>query len=123
MRSNFNRKYQKEYRRMLRNEATLYERILWSKLRGRQLEGRKFRRQAGIGKYIADFYCPAEKLVVELDGPYHCTNQTNEKDKDRELYFRKLGIKVLRIPNPHSAEALRNLLNEISSQFKPNSKL
>ncbi|THD69753.1 DUF559 domain-containing protein [Robertkochia marina] len=119
MRSNFNRKYQTEYRRKLRNEATLYERTLWSKLRGRQLEGRKFRRQAGIGKYIADFYCPSEKMIVELEGPYHYTDQVNERDKERELYFKKLGIKVLRIPNPHSAEALRNVLNEISSQFRP----
>lgn len=113
----FNRKYQKALRRKLRNEASLYERILWSKLRGRQLEGRKFRRQAGFGKYVVDFYCPSEKLVVELDGSYHCSEKRQNKDQERDLFFEKLGVKVIRIANPVNSETLEDILKTISSHF------
>ena len=55
-------------RKELRNNATLEETLLWSKLKHSQL-GLKFRRQHSIGGYIVDFYCPAKRLVIEIDGP------------------------------------------------------
>ncbi|MEL6536768.1 MAG: DUF559 domain-containing protein, partial [Bacteroidota bacterium] len=66
-----NRKYLKERRQALRNNLTSAEATLWIFLKGRQLEGKKFRRQPSIGNYIVDFYCPEEQLVIELDGGLH----------------------------------------------------
>ena len=58
-------------RRDLRNHATAAERALWQMLKGRQLHGRKFRRQRSVGAYVLDFYCPSERLAVEVDGSVH----------------------------------------------------
>ena len=55
-------------RKELRKVMTSAEARLWTILRNRQLQGRRFRRQHGIGKYIVDFCCPSESLVIELDG-------------------------------------------------------
>ncbi len=63
----FNRKHLKAYRKELRNNATKAECYLWKALKGKNLDGKKFRRQHSIGNYIADFYCASEKLIVELD--------------------------------------------------------
>jgi hypothetical protein len=52
-----------------RRKETLAEAALWALLRNRQLLGQKFRRQHPIGRYFADFYCPALRLVIEADGP------------------------------------------------------
>jgi very-short-patch-repair endonuclease len=60
----------KAHRRELRTNATLQEIILWSRLKNDQL-GFKFRRQHSFGKYIADFYCPKLRLVIEIDGSQH----------------------------------------------------
>ena len=58
----------KDLRKSLRNHSTAAEAVLWRILKGKQLEGLKFRRQQGIGPYIVDFYCPKLKLAIELDG-------------------------------------------------------
>jgi very-short-patch-repair endonuclease len=60
-----------EKRRKLRNNPTYAEKYLWYELRNSQLGGRKFRRQVSFGNYIVDFYCPAEKLAIELEGEGH----------------------------------------------------
>ena len=67
----FNQLKQKPIRQTLRNRMTQAEKILWYYLRGRSLKGYKFRRQYGIGQYIVDFYCPAIRLVIEIDGDSH----------------------------------------------------
>ena len=58
----------KEKRRALRQNLTAAEATLWKYIKGRQLQGRKFRRQHPVGPYIVDFYCVEEKLAIELDG-------------------------------------------------------
>src|SRR3990172_11904194 len=68
--------------RDLRRRQTPSERLLWEALRNRKLLGRKFRRQARIGHCVADFYCPTERLVVEVDGGIH--RQRRHADRDRE---------------------------------------
>jgi very-short-patch-repair endonuclease len=85
-------------RKELRNAATLSERFLWSILQGSQL-GHKFRRQAGIGPYIVDFYCPRQKLAIELDGKHHLEEETKEKDTARDQYLFDQGVRVLRFQN------------------------
>ena len=87
----------KELARNMRNEPTKVEHILWQKvLRKRQL-GCIFRRQFVIdNKYIADFICLEKRLIIELDGGQHCSNQ---KDKIRDNYLKEQKFKVLRIWN------------------------
>jgi very-short-patch-repair endonuclease len=88
-----------ELRRKLRNNATIAERVLWKHLQNRRLLGFKFRRQAGIGRYIADFYCPAAKLIVEVDGEIH--DQPGVKDYDllRKHFLEDVGLHILRFSN------------------------
>jgi very-short-patch-repair endonuclease len=64
----FNRKNTKAFRSSLRNRSTSAEAALWNILKSKNLDGRKFRRQYSIDKYIVDFICPSEKLIIELDG-------------------------------------------------------
>lgn len=94
-----------ERRRELRKQATQQEALLWARLRGRQL-GLKFRRQHSIGNFIVDFYCPAIKFVIELDGAHHLLENI-EYDQERDSILRDLGCIVLRISN-----------NEVDSDFK-----
>ena len=89
----------KGFRQQLRKEATPCERILWHYLRGRQLEGLKFRRQHGYGPYVMDFYCPVLQWCIEVDGEVHDTAIQKEKDDDRTCFLEQHGITVTRIRN------------------------
>ena len=66
-----NLKDQKTLRQSLRNNSTAPEAILWRTLKGKQIDGLKFRRRFGLGPYVLDFYCPEIKLCIELDGEIH----------------------------------------------------
>lgn len=83
----------------LRKNMTNAERILWEILRAKRFYGFKFKRQAPIGKYIADFVCFERKLIIELDGGQHNTEIQKEHDKIRTLFFENEGYKVIRIWN------------------------
>ena len=72
------------------------EQRLWAHLRGRKLEGWKFRRQHPIGEYIVDFACVAARLVVELDGSSHGFDQQQQYDEARQRWLEFQGYKVLR---------------------------
>jgi len=95
----FNRKELKPLRSALRNKSTSAEAALWNILKSRNIEGKKFRRQYSIGKYIADFCCPSEKLIIELDGAVHGEYQRITKDELRDQFIESLGFKVLRFEN------------------------
>ena len=84
----------KHLARALRRHQTDAEKVLWYRLRNHQLEGRKFRRQQVMGKYIADFFCLELKLVIELDGGQHA--ERAEQDEQRTQYLQSLGYRVLR---------------------------
>ena len=86
----------KEYSRSLRKNMTDAERLIWSRIRRRQLKNYQFYRQKIIGNYIADFYCPKAKLVVEIDGGQHYSSAGKQKDKVRDDYMTQLGLEVLR---------------------------
>ncbi len=111
----FNTKQLKAKRRSLRNNMTLTEVTLWSHLKHSQLGGLKFRRQASIGKYIVDFYCPKKKLAIELDGDVHGYSSRIISDKNREEEIKSLGIKMLRFANREVRENLDGVLGEILS--------
>jgi very-short-patch-repair endonuclease len=107
----------KEYRKNLRNNLTPAEALLWKALKGKQLEGRKFRRQHSIGNYIIDFYCPSEKLAIELDGQPHFTIHGATKDKKRTAFLNKNGIRVLRFENKLVWELPNMVLERIKEEF------
>ena len=113
-----NHKYLKEFRKELRNNPTKAESQLWKALQKNRLEGRKFRRQHSIGNYIVDFYCPKEKLIVELDGQYHANPIIKEYDLHRTKYLENLEITVLRFENYLIFEQLEMVLDEIKEEFK-----
>ena len=112
-----NKIYLKQRRRDLRNNGTSAEATLWKSLQRSQLEGRKFRRQHSIKNYILDFYCPSEKLAVELDGAYHFTAAGIDADEKRGRELTDLGIKVLRFENDEVFQALESVLDKIKSCF------
>jgi len=85
--------------RALRRNSTDAERILWSELRDHRLNGASFRRQVPIETYIADFVCHAAKLVIELDGGQHFSDQAEQKDAARSAVIEAQGFKVLRFSN------------------------
>ncbi len=104
----------KQIRRKLRNSATPQEVILWSRLKSGRL-GYKFRRQHSIGKYIVDFYCPAKKLVIEIDGSQHIESAY---DAERDAYLKKLGFKVLRFWDNDVNNNLEGVLLKIVENLK-----
>ena len=105
------------FRKELRHNLTPAEARLWTYLKNSQLEGRKFRRQHSIGSYILDFYCPTEKLAVELDGEVHNTIQAQEYDEIRDLFLLNYGIKILRFENKYVFSELDGLLIMIKNNF------
>jgi very-short-patch-repair endonuclease len=113
-----NRKELMNRRKELRNNATLAERFLWLHLRHSQFEGRKFRRQHSIGQYVVDFYCPEERLAVELDGLGHFTESGLEYDKKRTEYIEDKQITVIRFENQEVLYNMDGVLEEIRKHFK-----
>ena len=112
-----NSKKLKDTRRTLRRSLTPAEAKLWSLLKNSQLENRKFRRQHSIGPYIADFYCPTERLCVELDGTVHYTNGGYEYDIARTAYLKAQNIRVIRFENKDVFENTEGVLEEIRRSF------
>lgn len=94
-----NLKTLKPQRKRLRNNSTSAEATLWNYLKNTQLGGKKFRRQHSISFYILDFFCPSEKLNIELDGQEHFERTGLINDKKRDEFLNALGVKVLRFEN------------------------
>jgi len=74
------------------------EALIWTRLQGRKLEGWRFRRQKPIRLYFVDFYCPAARLVVEIDGPVHDHETRWAYDARRKAWLEAEGYRVLTIP-------------------------
>jgi very-short-patch-repair endonuclease len=101
--------------RALRRNSTDAERILWSELRGHRLNGTSFRRQVPVENYIADFVCHAVKLIIELDGGQHFSDEGEQADARRSAVIEAKGFKVLRFSN-HDVMTNRNgVLETIAS--------
>ncbi len=83
----------------LRENSTDVERILWSALRNHRLNGASFRRQVPIKNFIADFVCHAAKLVIEIDGGQHFSDEAERRDAARSAVIEAQGFKVLRFSN------------------------
>ena len=85
--------------RLLRNNMTEAEIIVWDKLKNRKVFRARFRRQHPIGIFIVDFYCHEYKLAIEIDGEIHLKNEVIEYDDGRSHDIEKPGIKILRFTN------------------------
>ncbi len=103
---------QKRRRQSLRKQNIGAEKILWSRIKNKQINY-KFRRQFGIGNYIVDFYCPQLKLAIEIDGATHSTLREIERDEIREKYLKNLGITVRRYTNIDVRNNLLGVIDDI----------
>ena len=112
-----NSKEFKKHRQNLRKEMTPAEIRLWNVLKGRQLDGQKFRRQQSLGPYVVDFYCPEKNLVIELDGEVHNDGMRREYDAQRHEYIQDLGITVLRFENRLVFEDIESVVAGIRYHF------
>jgi len=108
-----NLKWLEPRRRHLRAGQTPAEARLWKYLKSSQILGRKFRRQHSTGRYVLDFYCPREKLAIELDGAAHDCDSARHHDRKRDRFLHDAGIRILRFENDDVMRNLEGVLSEI----------
>lgn len=114
----YNNKELKNIRQKLRNSLSGPELMLWSRLRGKQLNGIKFRRQYGIDEFIVDFYCSVCRLAIEIDGDSHYSEEARNKDLERDKRLNFRGIKILRFTNAEVMENCEGVLARIVENLK-----
>lgn len=90
------------------------ELLLWSKLRGKGVAGHKFRRQYSVSNFVLDFYCPQQKLAIEIDGATHFTEGAEEYDRERQQVIESYGIRFLRFTNAEVMENIDGVVLKIS---------
>ena len=95
---------------------------VWIRLRGRKLDGWKFRRQQPIGPYYVDFYCPAAKLVIEIDGPSH-SDEWAAYDIRRQAWLEAEGYKVIRFPVCLIDDEVVDVMDSIRYELEEREKL
>jgi very-short-patch-repair endonuclease len=97
----------------LRANTTPHERILWRALKELPIDGTHFRRQAPIGPYVVDFFCPAAHLIIELDGGHHNEDDTAKRDRERQLWLEREGYRVVRFWNSEITGDLNAVMERI----------
>jgi len=102
----------RQFAKSMRNEPTDAEHALWQIVRGKRLEGMRFRRQHPIGRYIVDFICLDERLIIEMDGSQHAQNSY---DATRDQQLQALGYQVLRFWNEEVLAELELVAEKILS--------
>lgn len=103
-----------ESARILRQRQTNAEEMLWELVRGRRLNGLKFRRQHPIHRsFILDFFCARYRIAIELDGSGHHSREQMEYDEARTGILNDYGIRVLRFPNTAVINETQKVLTEI----------
>lgn len=107
----------KELRRDLRRSATLAERHLWNYLKRDQLRGLRFRRQFSIGRYIVDFYCPKLRLIIEVDGSVHDSDEAKRYDLERTKFIESCHIRVVRFTNQEVLERTSAVLERLEEMI------
>lgn len=104
--------------RQLRRDMTDAEHLLWHCLRGKQLGGFKFRKQHPLlQRFVLDFYCPAARLAIELDGSQHGIEEGQARDAERTALLQAQGIRVLRFWNHELLEAPEAVLTRIWNEL------
>ena len=108
----------KEFVKQNRANPTPAEEKMWELLRDRRLENFKFRRQHVIGKYIADFVCIPQKLVIEIDGLIHQLPENKDSDEIRTQWLENIGFRVIRFTNEEVFNNTENVLQKILNTLK-----
>ena len=116
MSEQFNRKSERERRRELRASMPDAEVMLWSRLKGRQLLGCRFRRQYSVGSYVIDFFSAEIKLGIEVDGEVHHAAGVPEYDQNRQLFIESFGIRVIRFWNRQVYDSLDDVVETIGRE-------
>jgi very-short-patch-repair endonuclease len=112
----YNRKL-KNTARTLRKKMTDSEKLLWLRIRRKQLKGFQFYRQKVVGSYIVDFYCPSAKIIVEVDGGQHFQEIVKQRDKERDEYLSGLGFQVLRFLSWDVMKDVDRIVDEIGNRL------
>ncbi|TCZ74722.1 endonuclease domain-containing protein [Flaviaesturariibacter aridisoli] len=105
------------FARSNRRAMTPAESALWQRVRKRQLGGHKFRRQHIIGRYIVDFVCLEQKLVLEVNGGYHLEGDQPQRDAERSSDLRDSGFTVLDFTNEEVLTDMPSVLARIAAQL------
>ena len=92
--------------RQLRRSSTDAEKLLWSKIRRKQIKNHQFFRQKPMGNYVVDFYCKDARLIIEVDGGQHYEEKNIKADRTRDSFLKNLGLRIIRFTN---LEVLKNI--------------
>lgn len=114
------RKRKINYARKLRKRETQHEALLWEELRSRRFNGWKFRRQVPVGPFIADFFSHPNRLIIEVDGGFHRTQDGRDRDRNRNGYFEENEYRVMHFTNDEVEKDLPSVLRKIDQTIKQN---
>jgi very-short-patch-repair endonuclease len=118
MAEHYNKSSMKQRRKMLRNNLSKAEAIMWNYLSRRKMHGYKFRRQHSIDQYVLDFYCPELKLAIEIDGDSHFISGAEEYDKVRQEHIESFGVHFLRFTNMDVCENIDGVCQTIWEEIE-----
>ena len=104
----------KERAHRMRQNPTPAEAVLWIRLRRKQISGFHFRRQHPINRFIVDFFCPAARLIIEIDGSAHNDPGQRRYDQDRQQFLEQAGFKVLRFTNEQTLRETDEVIDAIT---------
>jgi len=105
--------------RAFRKDPTPAEQLLWQRLRSSQLAGLRVRRQQPIGPFIVDFFVPAARLVIEIDGGVHEGAEVQARDAERRRLLETTGLRVLRIRNEEVLSDVEAVVARIEESLTP----
>ena len=101
--------------REMRQSPTPAENILWTRIRNRQLNGAKFRRQHAIDRFVVDFACLERHLIIEVDGEIHDLPDQKDYDVERQTFLEGCGFRILRFANRDVLDSIDSVLDRISA--------
>jgi very-short-patch-repair endonuclease len=111
----YNKTSEKDKRQSLRNNMPPAEKLIWNRLKGKQIEGCKFRRQYSISAFVVDFYVPKLRLAIEIDGSSHDGDAAQAYDAERQTFLESKGTRFLRFTNQQVYEELDAVIESIGS--------
>ena len=101
----------------LRRAMTEAEKMLWQRLRDRQLNGYRFRRQHPVNEFVVDFFCYEAMLAIEVDGAVHKDSYQQERDTERTRILNRFGIRVVRITNTEVETEMERVIERIKENL------
>ena len=113
----YNKTSEKDKRQYLRNNMPPAEQLVWAKLKGRQVESCKFRRQYSVGAFVIDFYSVEIKLAIEIDGDSHFRDGAEVYDLERQSFIEAARIRFLRFTNTQVYAELDAVIESISQMI------